>query len=40
MMPEVLSQLGTIEPGKVYYIYIDEQLKQSDRRKGKGPAGD
>ena len=38
LMSDVLSQLETIEPGKVYYIYIDEKLKESDRRKGKGPS--
>lgn len=40
MMSDVLSQLETIKPGKVYYLYIDEKLEESDRRKGKGPAGD
>lgn len=38
MMPDVLSQLEAIEPGKVYYIYADEKLRESDQRKGKGPA--
>ncbi len=38
--PDVLSQLETVEPGKVYYIHVDEKLKESDRRKGKGPGTD
>ncbi|MEP7343175.1 MAG: DUF5615 family PIN-like protein [Acidobacteriota bacterium] len=38
MMPAILNQLEAIEPGKVYYLYADEKLKESDRRKGKGPA--
>jgi len=37
MMTDVLSQLEAIKPGEVYYIYIDEKLKASDRSKGKGP---
>lgn len=37
LMPALLSQLETVEPGQVYYIYADEKLKESDRRKGKGP---
>jgi len=37
LMPDVLSLLETVQPGKVYYVYIDEKLKESDRRKGKGP---
>lgn len=40
MMPDVLSQLATIEPGQVCYIYNDEKLKESDQRKGKGLTGD
>lgn len=36
LMPDVLSLLETIKPGKVHYIYVDEKLKESDRRKGKG----
>ncbi len=36
MMSDVLSQLESIEPGKVYHIYIDEKLKDSDRKRGKG----
>jgi predicted nuclease of predicted toxin-antitoxin system len=40
MMPDVLSLLETVEPGKVYHVYIDEKLKESDRRKGKGPVAD
>jgi len=37
MMPDVLDLLNSIESGKVYYIYADEKLKESDRRKGKVP---
>ena len=38
LIPDVLDLLNNVEPGKVYYIYADEKLKESDRRKGKGPA--
>lgn len=38
LMPDVLDLLKSIEPGKVYYLYTDEKLKESDLRKGKGPA--
>lgn len=38
LISDVLIQLETIEQGKVYYIYADEKLKESDRKKGKGPA--
>ncbi len=38
MMPDVFDLLNNVEPGKIYYIYADEKLKESDRRKGKGPA--
>lgn len=37
MIPALLAQVEAIEPGKVYYIYADEKLKESDQRKGKGP---
>lgn len=40
MIPALLAQLKVIEPGKVYYIYADEKLKETDRKKGKGPAGE
>lgn len=35
--PDVLNLMEAVQPGKVYYIYVDEKLKESDRRKGKGP---
>lgn len=38
LIPQVLAILPTIEPGKVYYLYADEKLRESDQRKGKGPA--
>lgn len=38
LIPDVLDLLNKVEPGKIYYIYADEKLKESDRRKGKGPA--
>lgn len=36
LMPDVLDLLNSLEPGRVYYIYADEKLRESDRRKGKG----
>ncbi|HMV85580.1 MAG TPA: hypothetical protein PLD20_22645 [Blastocatellia bacterium] len=38
LIPDVLNLLNKVEPGKVYYLYADDKLKESDRRKGKGPA--
>lgn len=38
LLPDVLELLAAIKPGQVYYVYADEKLKESDRRKGKGPA--
>ncbi len=36
LLPEVMELLGSIKPGEVHYAYIDEHLRDSDRRKGKG----
>lgn len=36
---EALAALAVIQPGEVVYAYSDEQLRESDRRKGKGPLG-
>ncbi len=32
-----LSVLETIAPGDVIYVYADEGIEQSDRRRKKGP---
>lgn len=37
LIHEVRILLPTVEPGKVYYLYADEKLRESDQRKGKGP---
>jgi predicted nuclease of predicted toxin-antitoxin system len=39
LMAETLQAIQTIQPGSVVYVYVDEKLKLSDRRKGKGPPG-
>ena len=36
-IPEALQALCVIQPGEVYYAYADEQTRQSDLRRGKGP---
>ncbi len=36
-IPEALEALRTIEPGQIVYIWVDERLRESERRKGKGP---
>lgn len=36
-IPEALQALCVIQPGEVYYAYADEQIRQSDLRRGKGP---
>lgn len=40
LMPSLLDLLDAIKPGNVYYLYIDDKLKETDRRKGKGPEAD
>ncbi len=37
LLPEVLDLLKRIQPGEVHYAYIDEKLRLSDLRRGKGP---
>lgn len=37
LMADALRAMETIQPGQVVYVYIDEKLRQSDLRKGKGP---
>lgn len=37
LLPEVKTLLERVQPGEIYYTYIDEKLRESDRRKGKGP---
>ena len=36
-IPNAVAALRTIEPGQIVYIWANEQLRESDRRKGKGP---
>jgi predicted nuclease of predicted toxin-antitoxin system len=36
-VPEALEVLQTIQPGQVVYVWADKRLRESDRRKGKGP---
>jgi hypothetical protein len=37
LLPEVMDLLERVGPGEVHYIYVDEALRQSDLRRGKGP---
>lgn len=37
LLPEVMELLERIKPGEVNYVYVDEALRQSDLRRGKGP---
>ena len=37
LLPEVLALLERVRPGEIYYVYADDKLRESDRRKGKGP---
>jgi hypothetical protein len=37
LLSEVVTLLERVEPGKIYYVYADEALRQSDHRRGKGP---
>jgi predicted nuclease of predicted toxin-antitoxin system len=36
-LPAALAALETIQPGQVVYVWADERLRESDRRKKKGP---
>lgn len=36
-VPEALEVLQTIQPGQVVYVWANDRLRESDRRKGKGP---
>ena len=37
LAPEILKLLEEVLPGNIYYVYVDDYLKSSDRKKGKGP---
>lgn len=37
LLREVLALLEQIKPGEIYYAYAEERLRDSDRRKSKGP---
>ena len=37
MLPEVIELLDRVSPGEIHYVYIDENLRESDLRRGKGP---
>ncbi len=39
LAPEVMSLLERIKPGEIHYVYVDEALRESDLRRGKGPSG-
>ena len=36
-IPAALKALQTISPGDVVYVYADDRIEESDRRKKKGP---
>lgn len=40
LLPEVVELLDQVVTGEIYYLYVDENLRDSDRRKGKGPFSD
>ena len=37
LMEPVMTLLERVNPGETHYIYVDEGLRQSDLRRGKGP---
>jgi hypothetical protein len=37
LTPEVMDLLERIKPGEIHYVYVDEALRESDLRRGKGP---
>jgi hypothetical protein len=32
-----MDLLERIKPGEIHYVYVDETLRESDLRRGKGP---
>ncbi len=37
LMPQVAVLLEHIQPGEIRYAYVNDALRQSDARRGKGP---
>lgn len=37
LMSKVMDLLDQLSPGETQYVYIDDTLRQSDERRGKGP---
>jgi hypothetical protein len=37
LMEPVMNLLERVNPGETHYVYVDEALRQSDLRRGKGP---
>jgi predicted nuclease of predicted toxin-antitoxin system len=37
LMEPVMDLLERVNPGETHYVYVDEALRQSDLRRGKGP---
>lgn len=35
LLPEVMRLLEEVQPGEIRYVYADERLRESDRRRGK-----
>ncbi len=37
LLPDLVELLEHTKPGEIYFLYVDEKLRDSDRRKSKGP---
>jgi len=37
LLPEAMNLIERIQPGEIQYVYVDEMMRQSDLRRGKGP---
>jgi predicted nuclease of predicted toxin-antitoxin system len=37
LMGQVMDLLERTQPGEIYYVYVDERLRQTDMRRGRGP---
>jgi predicted nuclease of predicted toxin-antitoxin system len=37
LLPAVMKVLEEIQPGEIRYVYVNEKLRESDERRGKGP---
>ncbi|MEK7830862.1 MAG: hypothetical protein AAB401_07240, partial [Acidobacteriota bacterium] len=37
LLPDTMQMLEQVQVGEIHFVYVDEALRQSDQRRGKGP---